>query len=110
MGQYQYPSLDEEAKEIRLLTLLPARFGSEVRITIRNVQLHEDNIPQYEALSYVWGSMENPVSIQVNPDFESSGSKPTLLVTQNLAAALPYLRHEAEPRVLWIDAIARIRL
>lgn len=104
MAQYQYPPLDEEAKEIRLLTLLPAKFGSEVRVTIRNVQLHENNIPQYEALSYVWGSMENPVSIQVNPDFESSGSKPTLLVTQNLAAALPHLRYEAEPRVLWIDA------
>jgi hypothetical protein len=61
--------------------------------------LREDDCPQYEALSYVWGSTDNLVDIAIG------NSNETLRVTQNLATALSYLRYKNEPRRLWIDAI-----
>ena len=94
---YQYTPLNEDLKEIRLLTLHGGRFKADIHISIHTVPLTHDNIPTYEALSYVWGSLENRINIQVGGH--------TLAVTQNLAEALPYLRYKDKPRVLWIDAI-----
>lgn len=56
--------------------------------------------PEFEALSYTWGSMEDPSAVLVG----RTGSS-TVQITRNLAVALPYLRNENEPRMLWIDAI-----
>ena len=61
----------------------------------------EDFVPDFEALSYAWGSSENPVNI-----FLGESGNHTLAVTQNLAEALPYLRYKDRARVLWIDAIS----
>jgi hypothetical protein len=57
-------------------------------------------VPDFEALSYAWGSTEDPVDIFIG----ESGSC-TLAVTRNLAEALPFLPFENKTRVLWIDAI-----
>lgn len=62
--------------------------------------LAPDTPPIYEALSYVWDIIGDPVDIKIGP----SGSD-RLFITQNLATALPYLRYENEIRTLWIDAI-----
>ena len=122
MAPYEYSALDEEASEIRLMTLLPGRFKDDISITMETVVLTKEHTPQYEALSYVWGSKKNPVDISVkawNPERSKSFSllglsrwrsleasmHGTISVTQNLATALPYLRKEDESRVLWIDAI-----
>ena len=114
MAPYEYSILDEEASEIRLMTLLPGRFKDDVSITMETVVLTREHAPQYEALSYAWGSKKNPVAISVEariPDPAKSSSllglsqRRTISVTKNLAKALPYLRKEDEPRVLWIDAI-----
>jgi hypothetical protein len=94
-----YTPLDEEVKEIRLVTLLPGLRSSEIRVVLENTILTEDNKPQYEALSYVWRSAENHVNIH------SGHSGEILGVTQSLATGLPYLRYEDKPRRLWIDAI-----
>ncbi|KAI4950512.1 hypothetical protein J4E91_004395 [Alternaria rosae] len=102
MAQYFYQSLDENNNEIRLITLLPAADrDSEVICDINIVRLAEDDIPQYEALSYTWGSAESPVRLRVSPDSDHN-----IDITKNLAEALPYLRDTAAPRILWIDAIA----
>lgn len=54
--------------------------------------------PKYEALSYVWGSPNASLSIEVN------GCQ--FFVTKNLEAALKQFRpHSSTPRILWIDAI-----
>ena len=104
------------------MTLLPGRCKDDIFITMETVVLTRERIPQYEALSYVWGSKENPVDISVkirNPKrsklYPSLGRKrwrglkacslATISVTQNLATALPYLRKRDKPRVFWIDAI-----
>nr|CDL70800.1 pseudo vic [Cryphonectria parasitica] len=51
----------------------------------------------YEALSYVWGSPNKCRSI-----FTDDGD---LRVTENLHAALSWLRDRSLPRVIWVDAI-----
>lgn len=70
---------------------------------------------QYEALSYVWGSVDNPETISVispstggaeeNSVSCSACDGSPLLVTHNLAVALRHLRRRDAPRTLWIDAI-----
>ena len=122
MAPYEYSALDESASEIRLMTLLPGLFEDDISITIETVVLTKEHIPQYEALSYVWGSAENPIDIIVkdgelaHPETFSLLDRSTqrrleayiqgtISVTQNLAIALPYLRKEDKPRVFWIDAI-----
>jgi hypothetical protein len=99
----QYSPLNVEAQEIRLLTLLPATSGepsSKIRLLLDATPFTNDNVPNFEALSYAWGSAEHLVEIFVGP----SGNR-TLGMTRNLAEALPYLRFKDRSRVLWIDAI-----
>lgn len=61
----------------------------------------QDERPSYQALSYVWGSEDNPSYIGV-----SSGRKSgAVAVTQNLDVALRHLRYDQHLRVLWIDAL-----
>ena len=122
MAPYEYSALDESASETRLMTLLPGRFEDHISITIETVILTKKHVPKYEALSYVWGSPENPMDVSVKArkpkrpkSFSLLGrsrrrrleaySHGTISVTQNLATALPYLRKEDKPRAFWIDAI-----
>ena len=113
MKPYKYSNLDGD-DQIRLLHLLPRSASREVRLKIETVTLSADQIPQYEALSYAWGSTKDPSSVVVTVD-HIFGSKTRALVsfptsrsisvTRNLAEALPYLRDATKPRTLWIDAI-----
>ncbi|KAG4418375.1 hypothetical protein IFR04_008517 [Cadophora malorum] len=69
----------------------------------------------YEALSYTWGSSENPQEISVLRrgrvqilEYEMANSdqkENVLLVSQNLLISLQHLRQPLEDRILWIDAI-----
>jgi hypothetical protein len=100
VNAYQYVPLNEESHEIRLLTLLPGTFSSEIRLCLDVTPFHRHHVPEFEAVSYCWGSTENPVNILIG-----ESGRETITVTQNLAQALPYLRQEDKPRILWIDAI-----
>jgi hypothetical protein len=95
MAPYIYTYLNEEAKEIRLMKLLPGTRSSEIRIELEKAILTEHHKPQYEALSYVC-SAENLVNIHIGHSDER---------TQNLATSLLYLRYKDKPRCLWIDAV-----
>ncbi|KAK1831507.1 heterokaryon incompatibility protein-domain-containing protein, partial [Podospora conica] len=93
---YQYSKLPPDS--IRLLRLLPHRNpAAPIRCTLFDcplLQSHDEiTISPYEALSYVWGSTDNP---------QSAGS---LSVTRNLHEALVQLRDRFIDRVLWVDAI-----
>jgi len=103
---YQYKSLDQESKEIRLMTLKAGSTCDPIFVTLENVPFVTDGIQQqlsqFEALSYTWGSPENPVRITISSKKSGTGS---LSITQNLAEALPFLRHHDKDRLLWIDAI-----
>jgi hypothetical protein len=57
----------------------------------------------YEALSYVWGSQDDPELAFV----ETTSGTPvgTVPLGRNLESALRHLRYETAPRNLWVDAI-----
>ncbi|ELQ38792.1 hypothetical protein OOU_Y34scaffold00528g84 [Pyricularia oryzae Y34] len=66
----------------------------------------EPEDPQYEALSYVWGSSTDREMAFVQPS--DSGQEVKLaqvFITVNLAGALRVLRDTDQPRALWIDSI-----
>lgn len=109
-----YRALNEDQKEIRLLHIQPAQhqddyiYCSLSTARLDNVGINEtavttcadlgnDSGPRCEALSYVWGSLshETPIYLQGQPK----------AVTVNLYQALQHLRHFAQERVMWIDAI-----
>ena len=100
MTPYKYQPLRIDADEIRLLSLLPGNSSEEIIISIETVPLGQNDFPQYEALSYTWGSSDDRAPLSIG-----ALRNETLDITQNLATALPYLRLRDRPRVLWIDAI-----
>lgn len=68
---------------------------------------------KYEALSYVWGSSEDQVTVEVvqsaSPDMKigtlSSLSSTALEVSRDLYNTMRRLRTVEDPRAMWIDAI-----
>ena len=86
MAPYQYQPPDQEANHIRLMMLLPCDFSAEVRVERVHKPLLSDRSPKFEALSYTWGPVDNPSRMCVGSIADN-----TLIVTQNLREALPYL-------------------
>ena len=97
---YKYSPLKGE--QIRLLTLLPGKLNSPIRIRLHTTILSKNDVPAYEALSYTWGSADGPIDLFVDISRKSDQS---LAMTQNLECALQHLRYVDKPRILWIDAI-----
>ena len=60
---FQYRPLDNTRREIRLLLLPPGDIFS-YSCSLTHVSMDDD--PEYEALSYVWGSEANPKIISLN--------------------------------------------
>ncbi|EJT76052.1 hypothetical protein GGTG_05976 [Gaeumannomyces tritici R3-111a-1] len=84
---------------VRLLQLLPHQ-DQNSRIECRLItcsMLDSGRTHPYEALSYVWGSEKNKLSIYIDGVEQS--------VRANLHHALSHLRDCFVERVLWIDAI-----
>lgn len=86
-----------EPGTIRLVHLHPASDSkADVVCSLEYARLSDK--PRYQALSYVWGSQNEPK--------ESLLNETTVLITQNLDKALRRLRLQHEPRVIWVDALA----
>lgn len=86
--------LEQERREIRLLTLCPGAFEKEIQCKLRIVSL--DQHPNYVALSYCWGDPNDRDTISIN--------ERTISVTNSLATALKYMRGNDEKVILWNDA------
>jgi Heterokaryon incompatibility protein (HET) len=119
---FEYRPLDTARREIRLLVLHPGEDISSYSCSLIYVSMDEK--PDYEALSYVWGSNlhydeafsylrgSNPryeafsylSSSEANKKKISINGK-QLSVTANLAEALNHLYDSDHPRKLWVDAI-----
>jgi hypothetical protein len=100
MPFYQYSSLPPEGDNIRLLHLLPNEDeAAPIQCELRNYSLQRlsTRTHMYEALSYVWGSPHETLSIRVDRDL--------FLVTVNLHAALSRLRDHYIGRIIWVDAV-----
>lgn len=125
---YTHAPLGSDPDEIRVVKLLPGVGDDEISIEI--VHLVVDEEPEYEALSYVWGTSDITYDIRVVPDFsvempeknprpdsitqatsnleqisltQDEGS--VLAIGMNLYIALKRLRQQDDIRILWIDAI-----
>jgi len=120
MGQtsFQYEPLCDPDRHIRIAVLRPGwRFEDELRITfiIRELQVRtaptepcflmliitQVEKPAYEALSYVWGSEEDPSTVAIDLNRHSS----VIAITRSLNVALRYLRYKCKPRSVWVDAL-----
>lgn len=84
-----------QGRTTRVLKLAHGKGDSTLRGEIFHVDL--DDNPKYSALSYVWGIELDPVGIECN------GCQ--VEVTQNLAEALRYIRHESISISLWVDVL-----
>ncbi len=102
MTEYRYNHLPLPARHIRVLTIHPGPTSAPMHIELQEQPINiddEQRVP-YEALSYTWGSGDNPVSVRFGPD-----GNPRRSITRNLSEALPFLRFPDRPRTIWIDAI-----
>jgi Heterokaryon incompatibility protein (HET) len=89
----EYRTLDTDANEIRLLTLLPTDEAGHVCCTLKHVSLI--NPPEYVALSYCWGDASSTKEIMIDGI--------PLQVGSNLESALRHLLQHYT--CLWADAI-----
>lgn len=130
MPPFQYPPL--LPLELRLLVLQPGSLQDPLSGTLvqRKLSLEDDDIPDYEALSYFWGDQSHPQSIKLKtkwrktkqqthpaPESDSSSYRKFILSTfdilhsgyidigLNLASALRALRYPDRKRLLWCDSI-----
>lgn len=85
---------------IRRVKLHPGTVDEAIVISLDVVPFSEGQRPEYEALSYVWGSAEQPEIIRVDAKYGLAIS-----ATRNLVTAMKYLRRTDEPRILWVDAL-----
>lgn len=95
-GEYSYDSLDgSQADTCRILEL---QHGEDEAPIVGNlIHARLDDRPAYEAVSYVWGSLEKLHVINCN------GRQ--LPITHNLRDALLRIRLPDRPRRIWVDSI-----
>ncbi|XXG96140.1 hypothetical protein Hte_002419 [Hypoxylon texense] len=96
-----YHPLSRENREFRLARFCQVQDDSYdddcAKISLELEQLSMDDKPLYIALSYVWGSPDKTVDIEVNGEPLSIGS--------NLHAALVQLRRDRDHSWMWVDSI-----
>jgi hypothetical protein len=97
MSLYKHAPLSVKDDEIRLLKLLPGQHSEDTEVEISHAPFLPDNMLEYEAFSYVWGSTEDPRTINVRDTFEGSA---VLAITRNLDVALRHLRRTDEHRAV----------
>ncbi|KAI0528453.1 heterokaryon incompatibility protein-domain-containing protein [Xylaria digitata] len=89
--------------QIRMAEIHPGELSDIVTISLyyEPFEVGQDgespNIPHYEALSYVWGSRDNPDRLFIEHS--------EIEITRNLSIALKHLRHPSASRYMWIDAL-----
>jgi hypothetical protein len=121
---YKFQRLPRNGRAIRLLELFPGSQSDPIRLSISQRRFTTKNFPEYEALSYTWGSEEDLIPVEVKAPkkcvlkeaFRHSKYASTetdlnhvswaiIDIGQNLYEALSHLRLERTSRVLWVDAI-----
>jgi hypothetical protein len=95
---YQYDQLPSQST-IRLVTLTPGSANKPLRCQIDILDL--EACPSYKAVSYVWGTSETRLPIQISGNYGNA----ELEIIYNLVAALGRFRQVLSSRTLWIDNI-----
>lgn len=94
----RYPS---RQLSTRLITIYGGQYEDDIKIDLEIVDLNDQlpNRPEYDAMSYVWGSPELSNTIYVGK------GKETVKITANLDEAIRYMRYPDRPRTMWIDGL-----
>ena len=95
---YEHSKLTSRTS-IRLIRLLAGARNDQIRCEIDIADIENDLA--YEAVSYVWGTLEPKPSIQVSCERGDS----ELEIPKNLEAALRRFRQPTVTRTLWTDSI-----
>ena len=90
-----YPPI-EHPRGIRLVSLLPGNRLTNVQCELRLASL-DDNLLEYDALSYCWGETSRDAWISCNSQ--------RLDITQNLLTALKRFRRNDSTVTFWIDQL-----
>lgn len=64
-NEYIYDALREDFNKIRLLLLRPGHFDDPMTAMLYTRPHKPHNLPQYEALSYAWGSPDDVTTISI---------------------------------------------
>jgi hypothetical protein len=97
MDAFNSKSLKLERPAIRLMQLCRGE-GPELECHLFDAWFDDDeSLIPYEALSYVWGSLDTTHHINIGDT--------RLGITENLHEALTHLRLPDEDRIMWVDAI-----
>ena len=105
----QYERHLTSGDEIRLIQLYPGQESSPLKISIQYCHLSE--CPDYQALSYTWGSSFNVDHPSWNryqvptTQHELCIDNDITMITGSLHSALLRLRQPAKALVFWVDAI-----
>lgn len=95
-----------ESKALRLINIHHAPFDAPMTVDIFHSTLQQETSVAFDALSYVWGSPDNPKTINVRIASRDGAIRSfDVSVTQNLATALRHLRHPDMGSIVWADAI-----
>jgi len=111
MTDFIYTPLSDD--EFRTLTLHPGQEDDELRCELsKHPFAPKEDTAKYEALSYLWGSEENPAYTEVRTTVTATPGLTEevhpwkrLPITRNLEVALKHLRRPNEPRELWVDSL-----
>lgn len=97
--EFRHDDLPPEGDYIRCMTLQPGSTTADPLVcTLHAVALDDLHVPEFEAISYVWGNPSRECPILCN------GKR--MLVTANLRDALCQVRQSGtESRNLWADSI-----
>lgn len=108
-----------QTRNIRVAHILPGVDPDPLCLELHQRSLDDTSLSPFEALSYTWGSPENPetahvVSVTANTrataEKDASSGNHDLIATpapigRNLAAALRHLRRPDLMRIVWADAL-----
>lgn len=106
-------------RDIRVAHILPGVDSDTLRLELHHRSLDDTSLSPFEALSYTWGSPENPETAHVvsvtadvpdTTDKDASKGKHGLIaipvpIGRNLADALRNLRRPDLVRIVWADAL-----
>ena len=99
MTSFEYKPISLKGPAFRLLRVLKGRDDDPLRCQLFESKIpSSEDISNYAALSYTWGSTSKPCDLIINH------SKMT--VTKNVYLALRDLRCRDKDQVLWVDALS----
>jgi hypothetical protein len=99
MTNFEYKPISLEGPAFRLLRVLKGLDDDPIQCQLFESKIpSSEDISNYAALSYTWGSTSKPCDLIINDS--------TMSVTKNVYLALRDLRYREKDRVIWVDALS----